>query len=733
MDEQPKPLYRKLSKTKHFLRPSLLPKYKDTATPLRFQLTCIELYKPKQNGERKDLPRAQYHAGKDAKPPVLLFGVTEEGNSVCMTVTGFRPYVWIRIPEQWTESHIDHYLESVVGTSSNVYYFIERKKWTPHYGFHNGEKYDYLRLEFDSEDNRKQVVRELWKPFSDQSLGLTDHVFTPLEYHIPWELQFFEGRNLETSGWCEIPARRYTFQASHSVSSTCQLNIACCYSDLNFVDAILIAPFLVSSFDIECYRKANDNKFPDPAIDPVIQIATVTKVYGRPEPYAYSSVFCLETVNDSTEFEVQHFSKEVDLLNAWARMMRNLDSDVLTGYNIFQFDLNYLMTRAIKVGALEMFLLGKAIGMESKIKDAGISSKAYASNKWKIIPMAGTMLLDMLPIVKRSEKLSDYKLNTVATFYLGQQKDDVHYTEIQAFHTRDAEHRGIVAKYCWWDAVLPLNIMFHKGVSTIESLVEMSRITKVPIDYLMLRGQSIKVLSQLQRKCHERGFLVAEPPNHKVNKDEQRRKEKEESDYFKKAKEYGMRVRKPKVEKAYTGATVLDPESGFYNRPIPTLDFASLYPTIIIGHNLCYTTLVTEERFANIPGIEYEVNDVLNVKAGTVRRNVFVKNTCMQGVLPDILAELLRKRGEAKKAMAIEKDPNVKSLLNFRQLNLKISANSVYGYTGALEASCPEIAIAETVTHWGRDMLNKTKGWLAVHYPRARVIYGMFLMCLIPR
>lgn len=42
----------------------------------------------------------------------------------------------------------------------------------------------------------------------------------------------------------------------------------------------------------------------------------------------------------------------------------------------------------------------------------------------------------------------------------------------------------------------------------------------------------------------------------------------------------------------YEGATVLEPIKGFYDVPIATLDFASLYPSIMMAHNICYSTLV---------------------------------------------------------------------------------------------------------------------------------------------
>ena len=49
---------------------------------------------------------------------------------------------------------------------------------------------------------------------------------------------------------------------------------------------------------------------------------------------------------------------------------------------------------------------------------------------------------------------------------------------------------------------------------------------------------------------------------------------------------------------AYEGATVLDAKVGYYRNPVATLDFASLYPSIMMAHNLCYTTLVPPKECA---------------------------------------------------------------------------------------------------------------------------------------
>ena len=92
--------------------------------------------------------------------------------------------------------------------------------------------------------------------------------------------------------------------------------------------------------------------------------------------------------------------------------------------------------------------------------------------------------------------------------------------------------------------------------------MEMARVTGVPISYLMTRGQQVKVFSQLLRKCKEQNLII---PVYQSNQNAE----------------------------MYEGATVIEPKRGYYDTPIATLDFASLYPSIMQAHNLCYTTLLT--------------------------------------------------------------------------------------------------------------------------------------------
>ena len=121
-----------------------------------------------------------------------------------------------------------------------------------------------------------------------------------------------------------------------------------------------------------------------------------------------------------------------------------------------------------------------------------------------------------------------------------------------------------MAIYCIKDAHLPLRLL--EKLMCMFNLVEMARVTGVPINYLFSRGQQIKVASQLYRKAKEMNLVI---PVRRIEN----------------------------LEGKFEGAIVIDPERGYYTHPIATLDFASLYPSIMMAHNLCYTTLLPYNEY----------------------------------------------------------------------------------------------------------------------------------------
>lgn len=176
-------------------------------------------------------------------------------------------------------------------------------------------------------------------------------------------------------------------------------------------------------------------------------------------------------------------------------------------------------------------------------------------------------------------------------------------------------------------------------------------------------------------------------------------------------------------DEKYEGATVIEPKRGYYAEPVTTLDFASLYPSIMMAHNLCYTTLISvREAKERLQPEQYVI---------TPHGDCFVTSETQKGILPIILEELLAARKVAKRAMAAATDPFQRAIQNGRQLALKVSANSVYGFTGATVGQLPCLAISSSVTAFGREMIESTKNQVEGHYTiangythDAEVVYG---------
>ena len=114
--------------------------------------------------------------------------------------------------------------------------------------------------------------------------------------------------------------------------------------------------------------------------------------------------------------------------------------------------------------------------------------------------------MDMLQVIQRDYKLRSYSLNSVSAHFLKQQKEDVHYSIITDLFEGSDDDRRRLAVYCLKDAMLPQRLM--DKLMVLYNYIEMSRVTGVPMDYLLSRGQQIKVVSQLYRKAGKEGLLI---------------------------------------------------------------------------------------------------------------------------------------------------------------------------------------------------------------------------------
>jgi len=451
-----------------------------------------------------------------------------------------------------------------------------------------------------------------------------------------------------------------------------------------------MAPFRILSFDIEC--SGREGKFPEAEADPVIQIASLLSIFGAPKPL-HRNVLTLRSCAPIIGSQVEAFEDESKMLRAWKHLLVESDADIITGYNIINFDIPYLINRAAALKVNDFPFLGRLNGSLTRMKDTQMSSKAFGTHPTKDINMEGRIIFDMLQIITRDHKLRSYSLNAVSAHFLGEQKEDVHWSKITDLFNGNEETRRRIAVYCLKDAYLPQRLM--DKLMSLVNYAEMARVTGIPLSYLLSRGHMIKVVSQLHRKANQLDLLIPDLKNQGQAAGPQ-----------------------------YEGAIVIEPKRGFYDTPIATLDFASLYPSIMMAHNLCYSTLIVPSE---LPKLGLSPEQYTKTPSG----EYFVKSGVRRGVLPVILDELLQARKKAKKELAEEKDPFRKAVLDGRQLALKISANAVYGFTGAQVGKLPCTEIASSVTAFGRDMIEHTKVTVEAKYTTANgyesdatVVYG---------
>ena len=291
-------------------------------------------------------------------------------------------------------------------------------------------------------------------------------------------------------------------------------------------------------------------------------------------------------------------------------------------------------------------------------------------------------------------------------------KDDVTPKDIFRMTNGTADDRAVIAKYCIQDCNI-LHYLFNK-TDILTGLIEMSKICSVPINFLVMRGQGIKLTSYIAKKCREKRTLMPV-------------------------------LEKGSLDEGYEGAIVLEPKCNLYlDNPVACVDYASLYPSCMISENLSHDSKVwtkeydlngifikeTGEKdenghfmYDNLPGYEYvdiEYDTYIYVKKNpnAAAKKVKSGTKCCRfaqfpdgkrGIMPSILEELLSARKATRKLIPQQTDDFIKNVLDKRQIGYKLTANSLYGQCGAKTSTFYEMDIAASTTATGRKLLTYAK------------------------
>lgn len=516
---------------------------------------------------------------------IRFYALDEKNKNICVHVNDFTPFIYLELPThiKWDEGNaqlLGNKIDTLLGDLKPLKKALVFKKKLFYAHLNKKDKnnkrtkktFPFLFLSFSTKEDIKKFSYKLNRPINIVGLGciklkMHEQDASPI-------LQFTSLRDLSTAGWMEIVGKR--LEGEDKLTS-CDYEYKVKWKNTKPINDIEIIPQpLILGFDIEV-NSTNPTAMPkaEKPGDKVFQISCVLSrgkeeykkfllTLGEPDPKIVGK-----------DVEIYMYDTESDLLIGFTDFVNDKNPNVIVGYNILGFDIPYMIARAKQELCIYEFdqlgFLKEAHAREKTIK---WSSSAYKNQEFQYLDAEGRLFVDLLPLIKRDYRMNNYRLKTVATFFLNQTKDDLDpkgifkcyrigiKKENGKYSNRARRAMGIVGKYCMQDGVLCNKLV--DCLQTWVGLCEMAKTCRVPIFFLYTQGQQIKVYSQVYHYCMYNNFVV------------------EKNGYV------------PSPGEHFQGATVVDPIPGIYNRVVP-FDFSSLYPNTIIAYNIDYSTLVEDD------------------------------------------------------------------------------------------------------------------------------------------
>jgi DNA polymerase I len=410
----------------------------------------------------------------------------------------------------------------------------------------------------------------------------------------------------------------------------------------------------IAAVDTEVY---NPHGMPEADKEPIIMISYADNL-GLKRVWSYRHT----TVPDFVEV----LKDEKEMIKKFVETIKAQEIDLIVSYNGDNFDFPYLKDRAAKYKfELELGFEGSTIKMERRGMNNGARVK-------------GRPHVDLYPPCRQVFNISRYTLEDIYKELFGVEKLDVEVEHMASvWDGKDQAKLNELYEYSLSDAEATLRI----AIALLPLQYELSRITGQPIYECSRSTSGQRVEDLLIKTAHEKNILVPNRPSD--------------------------RVAEERTKNPYEGAYVVEPEKGIHDN-IALFDFRSLYPSIIISHNIDQATVDCK----CCPGKEEHHQSPTG--------HYFCKK--QRGFIPATLEGLVKRRMEVKKEAKAENDPEKKKLLDVKQQALKILANSMYGYFGFARARWYSREGAEAIAAYGREYIHKTIK--EAEHQGFKVVYG---------
>ena len=586
-----------------------------------------------------------------------------------------------------------------------------------------GEQKEILRARVRAAENKQKHLSASADDLQDQAdRAGRGQVPIAHEYFVEPLSRFLQEEGLSPGQWYVVSTEAFTGVAEARVS-ICDRELVSTGRRPLLVpsDRTGVADHVVCYYDIETLSL-------DPSEGGVIQASLVFEFApgGGVEKHVVLVGDADREAGGMLEGVVVHSCPDEErLLTTFARVVREKDPDFMVAYNGVNFDNLFLERRAFPGlssvqkrkereevrGRNGFAYLSRLAFRPCCLVERQLSSSGMGENLVHYFDMPGRANLDWF--IKLKQDLTSepsYKLDHFARTICGDHKESMDYREIPVLHHGSDADRARLASYCVHDSYLLL--LLNRARTMVLEVVQFASVFGIPCEWVYFRGQQVRFVAQLLRKAREEEgvpMLLNVP-----------------SGGFRGADEAGR----------FEGATVVEPVRGFYKAPVVVCDWASLYPSIMRGYNLCHSTWVHPDRAEEERGRE----GVVACDLGGGKESLFVSASTAKGVLPRILEglgiERAAAKAEAKRYASLANDPSssegerarmrtMVGVFDGKQKAVKVAMNSVYGACGAgATGKYPNLDISATVTAYGRRAMVVKREIIPRRFPGAKIVYG---------
>nr|XP_032807788.1 DNA polymerase zeta catalytic subunit isoform X2 [Petromyzon marinus] len=404
--------------------------------------------------------------------------------------------------------------------------------------------------------------------------------------------------------------------------------------------------------------------------------------------------------------DVIHVSKEDQLFHELEQIVHRFDPDILLGYEVQMLSWGYLLQRA---AALKRDFKSTISRMKEPTETQVGVGKNEEDDDFPDIHIGGRVVLNLWSQMRSEVTLNIYSFENVAYHVLHERYPLFNFRTLSDwFDNKTGPFRWKMVDYYVCRVVG--NIKLLNQLDFIGRTSELARLFGIQFHEVLSRGSQFRVESMMLRVAKPLNYIAVSPSVQQ----------------------------RAHMRAAECLPLVMEPESRFYSSPVLVLDFQSLYPSIIIAYNYCYSTCLgrvehlgtnNEFPFGCLslkvpPDLLSSLRNKITISPNRVS---FVKASVRKGVLPRMLEEILQTRIMVKHCMKDYRgDGALTRLLHARQLGLKLIANVTFGYTAAhFSGRMPCVEVGDSIVHKARETLeraikqvNETKEW------GARVVYG---------